>query len=141
MKKFFSPAMIVALIALFVSLAGNATAITVLVTSKQIKDKTIQTRDIAPATVSSLRGQQGPRGAAGAPGPQGLPGPQGIPGPQGLPGTSANTSTLQAHDRTLCQGIQELQAEVNKIGMATHVYPSIVGKSWNTPFSSICIFW
>ena len=60
--KRISPAMIVALVALFVSLAGNATAFTYLVTSKQIKDGTIQLRDIAPAARVALHGSQGPLG-------------------------------------------------------------------------------
>lgn len=45
-----------------------------LITSKQIKNGTIQTKDISPAARNALRGQQGPAGPQGPPGPQGEPG-------------------------------------------------------------------
>jgi hypothetical protein len=89
-----SPAMVVALAALFVSLAGNATAVTVsLVTSKQIKDNTIQVRDLAPAAGTALRGRRGP---AGPPGPTGPRGSTGVTGPPtfGLPMSSPPSHRL-----------------------------------------------
>ena len=88
-----SPAMVVALAALFVALGGTGTAATLLVTSKQIKDRTIQLRDLSPQAVRALRGARGPQGVAGAegpPGPAGPQGPQGNQGPAGPVGRSAS---------------------------------------------------
>lgn len=47
--------------------AGSSTAAFV-VTSKNIKNGTIQLVDISPRAKSALRGQRGPRGLQGAPG-------------------------------------------------------------------------
>lgn len=73
----------IGLLALFVALNGPAMAVDSahragrLITSKQIKDGTIQTRDISKTAQNALRGQQGPQGDPGPPGPQGDPGPPG----------------------------------------------------------------
>jgi hypothetical protein len=87
-----------AIIAAIVSavIAGTtATAATIVVTSKNIKNGTIQTVDISAKAKRALRGNRGPRGlpgtqgARGAQGPQGAqgsPGAPGAPGPQGPPG-------------------------------------------------------
>lgn len=77
-----SPAMVVAVIALVVASAGSAVAAT-LITSKQIKNGTIQTVDISKKARTALKGQ---RGAVGPTGPQGLQGQQGLPGEQGPKG-------------------------------------------------------
>jgi hypothetical protein len=84
---------VITAIVVSVILTASATAgVTTFVTSRQIKDHTIQLRDLSPSAVRALQGQigtQGPAGvkgdtgAAGAPGPQGLSGPQ---GPKGDPG-------------------------------------------------------
>ena len=50
--------------------AGTASAAAVI-TSADIKDRTIRTIDIAPSTRTALRGQEGPAGPAGPAGPQG----------------------------------------------------------------------
>lgn len=90
-----SPALIVALIALFVSLGGTATAAGLLITSRQIKDRTIQVVDISPRAVATLRGKEGPPGPQGPQGPQGNAGPAGAQGPAGPPGgTSVYTRVL-----------------------------------------------
>lgn len=76
----------IGLLALFLALNGPAMAAKAagkLITSKQIKDGTIQTKDISTTARNSLRGQEGPEGPAGPAGPQGDPGPQGEPGPAG----------------------------------------------------------
>jgi collagen triple helix repeat protein len=88
-----SPAMVVALVALFVALGGTATAATLLVTSQQIKDRTIQVRDISPQALRALRGRQGPVGAEGPPGPAGPQGPQGNQGPVGPAGPAGRSAT------------------------------------------------
>jgi collagen triple helix repeat protein len=82
-----SPAMVVALIALFVSLAGNAGAgALLLVTSKNIKNGSIQAVDLSRAAKAQLKGNEGPRGPRGFTGAQGIQGPQGLVGAQGPPG-------------------------------------------------------
>ena len=91
---------------LLLGIGSAATAgVHALITGAQIKDGTIESRDIrngtlsridlAPETVASLRGAVGRRGAVGPAGPQGAAGPQGpkgesgsqgATGPQGPPG-------------------------------------------------------
>jgi hypothetical protein len=69
--------------------AASGTAATIVVTSKNIKNGSIQTVDISAKAKRALKGNRGPRGAAGLTGPQGLagaPGPQGPAGPQGPTG-------------------------------------------------------
>lgn len=95
-----SPAMVVALVALFVALGGTATAAGVLVTSRQIKDRTIQVRDLNPAAVRALRGATGPQGPEGPPGPAGPQGPQGHQGPAGAAGPPGSTAA-SVYARTL----------------------------------------
>jgi Collagen triple helix repeat (20 copies) len=82
-------AMIAAVVAAVVA-AASGMAATVLVTSKNIKNGTIQTVDISAKAKRALKGNRGPRGfdgAPGAPGPQGPQGPQGLRGSPGLRGS------------------------------------------------------
>jgi hypothetical protein len=87
-----SPAMVVALVALFVASSGGAYATSqALIGSPQIKNGSIELVDISAKTKKALKGQRGPRGfsgANGANGTNGLPGPQGPAGPQGLTGAN-----------------------------------------------------
>lgn len=80
-----SPAMAVALVALFVALGGTGYAVTRLpsnsvgttqlrtnaVTSSKIRPRTIRLSDISTSTRTSLRGTQGPQGPTGPQGPAG----------------------------------------------------------------------
>jgi hypothetical protein len=77
-------AIIAAIVAMLVS-AASATA-SFVITSKNIKNGTIQTVDISAKARRALKGNRGPRGFAGAPGIAGIPGVQGPLGPQGPPG-------------------------------------------------------
>jgi len=87
---------ILAAIAVFIVLGGTATAASGLingkkikkgtVTNKQLKNKTLTTAKFSPATVSALKGSQGPRGEKGERGAQGDPGPKGDTGIPGLNG-------------------------------------------------------
>lgn len=88
-----SPAMVVAMLALFVALTGTAVATTsAVITGKQITDGSITGADVKNRSLTqrdfrgSLRGLRGLTGPAGQPGPQGPAGPQGSPGPQGPAG-------------------------------------------------------
>ena len=91
-----SPAMVVAMLALFVALTGTAVATTsALITGNQIKNSSITGADIKnkslrpidfKGSVRGARGAVGPAGPQGPLGPQGAQGPQGIQGIQGPPG-------------------------------------------------------
>jgi hypothetical protein len=78
-------ALIAAVVAAVVA-AASGTAATIVVTSKNIKNGTIQTVDISAKAKRALKGNRGPRGLEGLPGP---PGNAGAPGPQGPPGIQA----------------------------------------------------
>jgi len=83
----FKPSMIIACLALFISLAGGAYAgAQSLIGSKQIKDHSIQYVDLSKKAAAKLRGQRGPRGYQGEQGYMGLPGAPGTPGAAGAPG-------------------------------------------------------
>jgi hypothetical protein len=125
-----SPAMVVAITALVVGATGSAMAKPIArlvsgteikphsITSRQIKDGSIQPRSLSrsllkaqPGQVAGVPGSRGERGDAGqagqtghpgangqpgsqgARGSQGLTGPQGPPGPQGQPGTQGTQGT------------------------------------------------
>ena len=80
---------VIAAIVSAVVAAASGTAATIVVTSKNIKNGTIQTVDISAKAKRALRGSRGARGPAGAPGLRGAAGPAGGPGPQGPRGPSA----------------------------------------------------
>jgi hypothetical protein len=88
-----SPAMIVAMLALFVALTGTAVATTsALITGKQIANSSITGLDVKNKSLTpkdfkgSVRGARGPAGAAGAAGVAGSPGAKGDKGDKGDPG-------------------------------------------------------
>jgi hypothetical protein len=80
-------ALIAAVVAAIVA-AASGTAATIVVTSKSIKNGTIQTVDISTKAKRALKGNRGPRGFEGVPGAQGPQGAQGAQGAQGLAGIS-----------------------------------------------------
>jgi collagen triple helix repeat protein len=80
-----SGSMVIAIMALVLAMGGSAVAASVI-TSKQIKDGTIQTKDLSKKALKALKGKIGATGATGAPGPAGPQGPQGAQGVQGLKG-------------------------------------------------------
>ena len=99
----------VAAVALAVGMAGTAGAAKLL-TGKNIKDGTIELKDLSKKTRKKLAGKAGPRGPAGPVGTAGATGPagtagatgplgpagaagkDGLNGAQGLPGTSGSTA-------------------------------------------------
>jgi len=86
--KRFTPAMIVAMIALAAALSGTAVAGTAkLITGSQIANGTIKLADIHPSAKTALKGE---RGATGAQGPAGAHGVQGPVGPQGATGAKGD---------------------------------------------------
>ena len=98
-----SPAMVVALIALFIALGGAAGAATTLVTTKMIANKAVTRAKIASNAVTGAKVKNGSltaadfrkgtllAGAQGAAGPQGPAGPTGPAGPQGATGATGAT--------------------------------------------------
>ena len=74
--KRFTPAMIVAMIALAVALSGTAVAGTAkLITGSQIANGTIKLTHLNKSTKAALKGDRGATGAQGAVGAQGAQGP------------------------------------------------------------------
>lgn len=95
-----SPALAVAVLALFVALGSGAYAASTLpknsvgaaqlrngsVTSRKVKDHSLLATDFAPGQLQA--GAQGPQGPQGPAGPKGDTGPQGPKGDAGAPGIS-----------------------------------------------------
>lgn len=58
------------------------------VTGKDVQNRSLSTSDLAPSTLTTLRGARGPAGPAGAAGEDGGPGRPGPAGEPGAPGSS-----------------------------------------------------
>ena len=71
---------IVGALVIAVLLMGGSAVGASLITSKQIKNGTIQVKDLSKKARAQLRGRRGRRGARGTPGAQGRPGAAGVPG-------------------------------------------------------------
>jgi hypothetical protein len=84
-------ALVAAVVAAVVA-AASGTAATMIVTSKNIKNGTIQTVDISAAAKRALKGNRGPQGFQGASGAQGAAGAPGPPGPP--PGIQSLTKVV-----------------------------------------------
>jgi hypothetical protein len=89
-------ALIAAIVAAVVA-AASGTAATIVVTSKNIKNGTIQTVDISAKAKRALKGKRGPRGLQGPSGPSGPAGAAGAPGPQGTQGPAGPTGISGYH--------------------------------------------
>jgi hypothetical protein len=124
----------VAYLALFVALSGTAYA-AVRVGSKEIKDNSIQSRDIKNRAIaltdistkarSSLKGQRGAQGAAGAPGAPGGQGPAGPAGPAGPSGVPADAAVVSATGTAIENGAQ-LRAALAALPTATAADPQAI---------------
>jgi Collagen triple helix repeat (20 copies) len=100
----FSPATVVATLALVFAMTGGAYAAKkYLITS---------TKQISPSVLKSL---QGKAGVAGAPGPAGAQGAQGPAGPAGPAGTNGTSGEKGAQGE---KGVQGLQGKEGKAGAA-----------------------
>lgn len=95
-----TPSMIIALIALFISLGGTSYAAVVppknSVGTAQLKKQAVTTAKISKATLAALKGNTGPAGPQGQTGPQGPAGSQGPAGPQGPAGSDASLANVAA---------------------------------------------
>jgi hypothetical protein len=79
---------LIAVIVTALVVSATATAGALVVTSKNIKNGTIQTVDISKKARLALKGNRGPRGLQGPQGPPGVAGAQGIQGIQGAAGAN-----------------------------------------------------
>jgi hypothetical protein len=114
-----SGAMIVALVALLLAMSGSAVAAS-LVTSRQIKDGTIQKRDLSKRAIRALRAKS----AAGIPGPQGPKGDPGVPGPKGDPGAPGEPGAPGAAG---VAGTARAYARVGSLGLLAAPNKNVVG--------------
>lgn len=100
-----SPSLAVAIAAVVIASSGSAVAAS-MITTKQIKNGTIQLVDLNKATRDALRRERGPQGpvgpsgAAGAAGATGAPGLAGPGGAAGAPGSAIAFARVAA-DRTV----------------------------------------
>lgn len=78
-----SPAMIVAVVAVVLALAGGAYAAGSVINGNQIKNGTIKASKLTASAKKQLKGQKGAKGAKGATGATGAVGPQGPAGAKG----------------------------------------------------------
>ena len=87
-------AIIAGVVAMLVSSASATAAF--VVTSKNIKNGTIQTVDLSAKARKALRSRAGARGPAGPQGPAGEAGARGPAGPQGPVGSVGDTTVVKA---------------------------------------------
>jgi hypothetical protein len=107
---------IITAIVVSVVISGTASAgVTTLITSGQIKDHTIQMRDISPSAVGQLQGQRGAQGVAGSKGDTGAPGAQGVPGSKGDAGTPGAQGPSGPQGQAGPQGPQGEPGESNEL--------------------------
>jgi hypothetical protein len=119
-----SGAMVVALLALLLAMSGSAVAAS-LITSKQIKDGTIQTKDISKkarralaAKASTVPGPQGPKGDTGAAGANGA---NGADGAAGAPGSAKAFAFVNP----TCPGGECGVTKSKNVGKVTRVFTGV----------------
>jgi hypothetical protein len=112
-----SPSMVIALAALVLAASGSAVAASII-TSAQIKNGTIQLKDISSNARKALKGQIGPAGATGAPGATGA---VGATGPAGAQGTAVGFATVSSTG-TVSSALNVATANVTKPASSTGFY-------------------
>jgi hypothetical protein len=131
-----SPAMMVALLALFVALSGVGVAgTTALINGSQIKDHTIGLSKLTPGTIAALRGHAGPAGHQGPAGPAGGFDPNKVTYVQGPTTTVqpvASTSTATTLSATCPSGTKAIAGGgFTSIAIVGASLVSTDGTSWN----------
>jgi hypothetical protein len=153
-KRRPSPALVVALVALFVAFSGTATAALVMtgknikdgtITGKDVQNRTLGTNKLSKKAVASLIGQRGPAGPAGPQGPKGEAGVQGVQGPKGDTGPAGpqgpKGDTGVAHITTRIAGINlDGPMGESKGGAAMcQAGESVVGGGYRLPSAGIVV--
>src|SRR3954454_16589318 len=119
-----SPALLLALIALFVALGGASYAAVTIngksikngtITGKKIKNRTLTTKKLSTSAVKSLRGQTGARGTQG---PQGLPGSSGAKGDKGDKGDPGPSAAFSAHREAISPPVLPASADTTVVTLA-----------------------
>jgi hypothetical protein len=120
----------IALLALFIALSGTTYAASTAligantVSSPQVVNGSLQTKDLSAKARKALKGNRGPRGLAGAAGAKGATGAQGVQGIQGVQGV-AGTAVAYAHingDGTVDAANSKNVASANVEHPATGIY-------------------
>jgi Collagen triple helix repeat (20 copies) len=102
--------------------AASGTAATIVVTSKNIKNGTIQTVDISAKAKRALRGNRGPRGPVGPPGPQGAAGAVGAPGPQGSQGPRGPSTAFVGSRDVIVGEVPDAEASIGHVSLPAGNY-------------------
>jgi hypothetical protein len=92
-RQYLSPAMVVALIALFFAVGGVGYAqklVHLVINGSQIKKGSIGLDRLSPTAQRALKGRKGDPGIQGTPGANGIQGTPGGKGDQGVPGPTAS---------------------------------------------------
>jgi Collagen triple helix repeat (20 copies) len=109
--------MIVACIAVVLTMTGSAFAAHALITGADIKNGSITRADLSSKTIKSLKGNRGPAGRDGFVGPRGqqgstgAQGDRGIAGPVGSQGPRGNTGDTGPRGATGATGPQGAQGD------------------------------
>lgn len=146
-----SPAMVVALLALFVATTGTAVA-GVMITGANVKNESLTGLDVRNGSITTLEIRNGtlrpvdfagnklpagPKGEQGPAGPQGPQGPQGPAGPAGPQGQTGPKGAQGAKGATGPQGPQGAKGAVGPQGPAGLAAIEVVtGKSANDSSAS-----
>jgi len=130
-----SPALLVALVALFAATSGTAVAAKLItgkqiannsITGKDVKTGSLQAGDLSAKARAALQGAPGPQGAqgpAGAKGADGAAGPAGAPGVSGREVVVAPTDTNSDAEKT---ALATCPAGKQVIGGGANVFPNDV---------------
>lgn len=114
-------AVIAAVVAAVVA-SASSTAATFVVTSKNIRNGTIQTEDISANAKQELKGSRGPRGLQG---PAGVQGVQGVQGPPGASGATGPPGAAGATGPSGPPGIQSLTRVAESIEIPPETFDSV----------------
>lgn len=96
--------------------AASGTAATIVITSKNIKNGTIQTVDISAKAKRALKGNSGPRGLRGLAGATGATGAQGPKGDIGPPGASLALWAVVDSGGNLVRGSHAVSSSISPLG-------------------------
>ncbi len=149
-KRRPSPALVVALVALFVAFSGTATAALVMtgqnikdgtITGQDVKNRALGTNKLSKRAVSSLTGERGPAGPQGPMGEAGVQGPKGDTGAAGAQGPKGDTGVAHVTTRTagIAFAANGLVGETKDGAAMCQAGESVVGGGYRLPGGSIAV--